>query len=256
METLTKEKKKETLGRKSILSDDIGIYAKVNYTKGIETFDRLLGNKSQDDFKAKIHLIKQPKGIEIKLAKLFKSYSHAVSYNNIAAITFKNPNQPVLSIKCLDNNEIEFIFSIDDFLDILTHFRKNYKLKIDFGIDNKEYDAFKKKFNFIEESKDDFFAGRITGGRLFLLYISVGIFALIVRFISGDVGLGIAISTIAFFFLLLPAYVKRLHDINKSGIYTLYLLIPFFNIGYLIYLFVVEGTNGDNKYGTDPRKEK
>jgi uncharacterized membrane protein YhaH (DUF805 family) len=55
--------------------------------------------------------------------------------------------------------------------------------------------------------------------------------------------------------LLLPAYVKRLHDINKSGIYALYLLIPVYNFFYLIYLFVAKGTVGDNKYGKDPRKK-
>jgi uncharacterized membrane protein YhaH (DUF805 family) len=43
--------------------------------------------------------------------------------------------------------------------------------------------------------------------------------------------------------------VKRLHDVNKSG---LYLLVPFYNI----YLFFNPGTIGTNNYGIDPSPSK
>lgn len=253
MEAIKQEKKKETLGKKMFLADDVGIYDKLIYKSGIAPFDELLKNKSQDDIKAKTHLVKYPKGIEVKLAKLFTSYTHAISNENIESLTFQNPNQPVLLIRCAEKKVIAFDFSMDDLFEILSLLRKSYKSRIDFGIDNKELDAFKKKYDFIVEQKDTPFSGRITGGNLFLLYVSVGVFQLILWLLSKDLGFVTAISIILFFFLLLPAYVQRLHDINKSGVYALYLLIPVFNIGYLVYLFITEGTKGDNKYGKDPK---
>ncbi len=102
---------------------------------------------------------------------------------------------------------------------------------------------------------EDPYSGRITGGKLFLLHLAVGVLYWIITGLTGDAGFGVAISCIAFIFLLRPAYVKRLHDINKPGIYALYLLIPAFDIAYLIYLFVADGTKGENKYGKDPKKK-
>ena len=259
MVTLTEEKKKEILGRKPILADVIGIYAKVNYTKGIEVFDSLLGNKSQGDFKAKIHLIKHPKGIEIKLAKLFKSYSHAISFNKIMAITFQNPNQPLLSIKCHDTDDIVFGFSTDDFSDILVHFKKNYKLRIDFGIENKEYNVFKKKFKFIEESKEStLFKGRISRSEFawsYFMLVIINIVAL-VSLSQDDWGLIFIVSTVIGF-INASLIFQRLHDLGRPGHHYLLTLIPIYNIIFILFdLCGKEGQLGKNKYGDDPRKTK
>lgn len=47
----------------------------------------------------------------------------------------------------------------------------------------------------------------------------------------------------------LAAYVKRWHDLNRSGMMTLLMLIPLFNILVLLYLGFAPGTSGTNKYG-------
>jgi uncharacterized membrane protein YhaH (DUF805 family) len=51
-----------------------------------------------------------------------------------------------------------------------------------------------------------------------------------------------------FVFLLIQA-VKRVHDVNKSG---LFFLIPFYNI----LLLLSKGTKGSNDYGVDPNPKK
>ncbi|MBE8949579.1 MAG: DUF805 domain-containing protein [Quinella sp. 3Q1] len=46
--------------------------------------------------------------------------------------------------------------------------------------------------------------------------------------------------------------VRRLHDLNKSGWWLLLALVPVVNIFFLVYIFVMPGTGGWNKYGADP----
>jgi hypothetical protein len=70
MDTLSKKEKREILGKKMLLSDDNGIYAKLIYKNGIKSFDELLSGKNQNEINAKTHIVKFPKGIEIRLAKL------------------------------------------------------------------------------------------------------------------------------------------------------------------------------------------
>jgi uncharacterized membrane protein YhaH (DUF805 family) len=43
--------------------------------------------------------------------------------------------------------------------------------------------------------------------------------------------------------------IRRMHDVGKSG---WFLLIPFYNF----YLLCIEGDNGENEYGYDPKDEK
>ena len=46
--------------------------------------------------------------------------------------------------------------------------------------------------------------------------------------------------------------IERLHDIDKSGWYSILILIPFINLLLLVVLVVRRGTVGDNQYGSDP----
>jgi uncharacterized membrane protein YhaH (DUF805 family) len=48
--------------------------------------------------------------------------------------------------------------------------------------------------------------------------------------------------------------VKRCHDRGRSGLFTLVGLIPVINLWYLAEMFFLSGTQGANKYGTDPRE--
>ena len=45
---------------------------------------------------------------------------------------------------------------------------------------------------------------------------------------------------------------KRLHDLDKSAVYMTLYVIPLINIIFFLYLCIVKGTNGENKYGPDP----
>lgn len=54
-------------------------------------------------------------------------------------------------------------------------------------------------------------------------------------------------------FILLPSQIKRLHDIGLSGWFILLSFLPIFNILFALGLFLVSGTTGPNKYGSDPR---
>lgn len=59
--------------------------------------------------------------------------------------------------------------------------------------------------------------------------------------------------TLALYLLvLITIIVKRAHDINWSGAWFGFMLIPLVNIGFIITLMVTDGTVGPNKFGEDP----
>lgn len=50
----------------------------------------------------------------------------------------------------------------------------------------------------------------------------------------------------------LAVAVRRLHDVNKSGWFLLLSLVPIISL-YLLYLFIQDGTPGDNRFGPNPK---
>ena len=46
--------------------------------------------------------------------------------------------------------------------------------------------------------------------------------------------------------------IRRLHDLNRSAWYFVFAFIPYVNIIFALYLLLVKGTDGPNKYGADP----
>ena len=46
--------------------------------------------------------------------------------------------------------------------------------------------------------------------------------------------------------------IQRLHDLNKSSIHSLLLLIPIYNIFLILCILFKRGTVGSNEYGADP----
>ena len=94
------------------------------------------------------------------------------------------------------------------------------------------------------------FNGRANRSEFWYFYL----FFLII--IYGLMGLGIAlempiismlgsIAALGLFIPNLAVAVRRMHDNDKSG---WFILIPLYNL----YLFIIEGTRGENKYGPDP----
>ena len=50
----------------------------------------------------------------------------------------------------------------------------------------------------------------------------------------------------------LAVFVRRMHDVNKSGWYLFIALIPLIGAIWLLVLLIKEGTIGENQYGPDP----
>lgn len=53
----------------------------------------------------------------------------------------------------------------------------------------------------------------------------------------------------------IAVFVRRMHDIDKSGWMILLSLIPCIGGIWLLVLLITEGTTGENKYGQDPNAE-
>ena len=63
----------------------------------------------------------------------------------------------------------------------------------------------------------------------------------------------IVLFGLAIFLPTLAVGVRRLHDTNRSGWWILIGLVPYIGAIVLIVFCVLDGTPGDNKYGSDPK---
>lgn len=105
------------------------------------------------------------------------------------------------------------------------------------------------------------FDGRINRSKFWAgvgVLFAVGILANIIDMLLGlQVGEGFGvvgiIFTLAAIYPALALYAKRWHDRDKSGWWTLIILIPIIGpIWLLVELGALEGTRGPNRYGPDP----
>jgi len=108
------------------------------------------------------------------------------------------------------------------------------------------------------------YSGRIGRRSYILGYLLLGLFlvvavmllitlALMSSFISSYVP---KIALVIYVLLILThqfygvsLYVRRLHDLNKSGWYALWFLVPLVNIYWALVLLFRKGEEGENKYG-------
>ncbi len=67
---------------------------------------------------------------------------------------------------------------------------------------------------------------------------------------------GFYIITIAFLLNTINLFqiIKRLHDVNQSGLFTLFIFTPLFPL-LMLYLFFKKGNEGRNSYGDDPKAQ-
>ncbi|MFC5991774.1 DUF805 domain-containing protein [Limoniibacter endophyticus] len=66
-----------------------------------------------------------------------------------------------------------------------------------------------------------------------------------------------AVASILYFFFLWPMVmlgIKRLHDIDRPGIFSISLVVPILSIAAFIYLCVQPGTAGANQYGYETNR--
>ncbi len=57
--------------------------------------------------------------------------------------------------------------------------------------------------------------------------------------------------------ILIPTFavsIRRLHDVGKSGWFSLIVLVPVLGLIWLIILFCSNGVDGQNRYGSDPKE--
>ena len=102
------------------------------------------------------------------------------------------------------------------------------------------------------------FSGRARREEYWMFSLLNFIFSCLIYFISISVGLGVSLGFIYGIFVLIPSlsvWVRRLHDINKSGWNVLLVLIPIIGPIILIVYSVTEGDKTENNYGQNPKND-
>ena len=87
-----------------------------------------------------------------------------------------------------------------------------------------------------------------------ILYIGAGVIDVVVGTFDLELGIGL-FGAVVSLGLLIPSIsvgVRRLHDIDKSGWMYLLAIVPIANIVLLVFL-CLDGTQGNNRFGEDPK---
>ena len=119
--------------------------------------------------------------------------------------------------------------------------------------------------------KDKFFTskGRVNRKRYFLRGLLLGVIATIVSIpihvanvyensgyrVDDTLEIFALLSGILVFLIYIPMWfniIRRCHDIDKSGWWSLLMLVPFVNIVFGLYILFKKGTAGRNRFGPDP----
>ncbi len=82
---------------------------------------------------------------------------------------------------------------------------------------------------------------------MFLVYIGAGVLDVLVGF-----PIFYMIAALGFLAPSICVAIRRMHDHDKSGWWLLIGFVPVVGFLYLLYLFVIPGTAGDNNFGPDP----
>lgn len=103
------------------------------------------------------------------------------------------------------------------------------------------------------------FSGR-SRRKEYWMFILINIFLVIsFAFIFDLIGLSdyfrfyLLIQALFFVIPMLSLWIRRLHDINKSGAYLFVRFIPLIGGIWFLILMCTEGDSGPNKYGPDPK---
>jgi len=102
------------------------------------------------------------------------------------------------------------------------------------------------------------FNGRARRTEFWMFVLFNIIFSIIANILDYTFGTVYVFSGIYGLAMIIPGLavsVRRLHDINKSGWMILVVLIPVIGAIWLLVLYVMEGTPGENQYGPNPKEE-
>ena len=110
------------------------------------------------------------------------------------------------------------------------------------------------------------FNGRARRSEYWLFWLFTTIVSIILTFVGGLVmggndpsnpfAGGNLLSWIWTVAILIPSIavgVRRLHDTDRSGWWLLLILLPIIGAIVLLIFFVLDGTSGSNKFGSDPK---
>jgi len=90
MKILSKNELNDNFGKIGFFESPIQLIAKVEYIGGIDDFDKILKGQKQNEIDVVIHLIKRPKGIQIKLAGNLTSNSVAILSDRVEKVTIEH----------------------------------------------------------------------------------------------------------------------------------------------------------------------
>lgn len=96
------------------------------------------------------------------------------------------------------------------------------------------------------------FDGRMNRQPYILVPIVLNFISALIIMVVGEVGTMVSIVNAVFLLIGLSFHVRRLHDLDKSGMWAALLFIPLVNFVFCLYLIFCKGTDGPNTYGPDP----
>ncbi|MDV6167570.1 DUF805 domain-containing protein [Flavobacterium sp. DG1-102-2] len=100
------------------------------------------------------------------------------------------------------------------------------------------------------------FSGRARRSEYWYYALCNFLISLVLQVVDYFIGFGLlgGIYGLAVLVPGLAVFVRRLHDVNKSGWFILLLLLPVIGWIWLLVLLFTEGTVGPNQYGEDPKR--
>lgn len=102
-----------------------------------------------------------------------------------------------------------------------------------------------------------FWAVLINGLLWNLVFGVIGMVAILASEATAAAWFVLAVFWVAMmFWIVVSAHVKRLHDLDRSGVWVLLGLVPLVNLGYLIWVGAAEGSPYNNRYGSPPKPLK
>ncbi len=84
-----------------------------------------------------------------------------------------------------------------------------------------------------------------------LLYVVILAGSVLGETIGGILALIIGLIILASIIPAISVTIRRLHDNDKSGWFFLLTLVPIVSL-YILYLCIIKGTDGPNRFGPDP----
>jgi uncharacterized membrane protein YhaH (DUF805 family) len=99
-------------------------------------------------------------------------------------------------------------------------------------------------------------AGRREYWMFFLVYILIYfglaiLTAIMPNMLAKLLGLVTVVFAVGLFIPSVAVGVRRLHDTDHSGWWMLLMIVPLAGL-YILYLLIIEGTNGANRFGESP----